>query len=228
MITQELAEKRFAGDTLICSPTDKKRLIVPAFGFTGAIKTKRPEYLPPDYKMVMQDVDGIEFFNPKDNATQVLKQKDGCLICYDAPGLKEKVDSFIKDHQDAFKTASGVKSVIEFLKQNAIDPSTGKADVYDTDIDFASGLIGAPTKDKILPGKTFTGAKKKETIQAFKVAEGVEFMGPTQTPQIAQKGGAYIIKDSSGMRMIQADVFQNTYAVIKKPSPTRIPLPNQR
>ena len=222
MITQEQAMKRFEGDTLVCTPTAKKRLIIPAFGYTGGIQTKRPEYLPPDYKMVMQDVQGLEFFNPKDNATQVLKQQDGCLICYDAKGLKEKVDKYIQEHQDAFKTAEGVKGVIEFLKQQAIDPSTGKADVYDTDIEFAAGLIGAPAKDKIVPGKTFVGAKKKETVKAFKVAEGVEFAGPTGTPQIAQKGGAYIISDGSGMRMIQADVFQDTYAVVKKPSPVKM------
>lgn len=227
MITQEQASKRFEGETLICAPTDKKRLIIPAFGYEGAMQTKRPEYLPPDYQMVMQDVDGLEFFNPKDNATQVLKQQDGCIICYDAPGLKEKVDKYIAEHQKAFETADGVKGVIEFLKKHAIDPSTGKADVYDTDTAFAAGLIGAPSKDKIMPGKTFVGAKKKETVKAFKVVEGVEFEGPTGTPQVAQKGGAYIVSDSAGMRMIQADVFQDTYAVVKKPTPMRIPFPNQ-
>ena len=221
MITQEVAAKRFEGDTLVCAPTDKKRLIIPAFGYAGAIKTKRPEYIPPDYHMEMQDVDGLEFFNPKDNATQVLKQQDGCIICYDAPGLKAKVDAYIAEHKDAFQTAEGVKGVIEFLKQHAIDPATGKADVYDTDIAFASGLIGAP--EQIAPGKTFVGAKKKETVKAFYVAEGVEFAGPTGTAQIAQKGGAYIVSDSAGMRMVQADVFKDTYAIVKKPALTRPP-----
>ena len=227
MITQEQAAKRFEGDTLVCAPTGKKRLIIPAFGYTGAIQTKRPEYIPPDYHMEMQDVDGLEFFNPKDNATQVLKQQDGCLICYDAPGLKEKVDKYIAEHPDAVKTADGIKGIIEFLKQHAIDPSTGKADVYDTDIAFAAGLIGAPEKDKIAPGKAFVGAKKKETVKAFMVAEGVEFAGPTGTPQVAQKGGAYIVSDSAGMRMVQADVFQDTYAIVKKPAPSKMALPNQ-
>ncbi len=216
MITQEEATKRFDGDTIVCVPTDKKRLIIPAFGYVGAIKTKRPEYLPPNYNMVMQDVEGLEFFNPKDNSTQVLKQADGCIICYDAQGLKEKADIYISSHPDAFKTAEGVKGVIEFLKQYAIDPTTGKADVYDTDIAFVAGLVGAPEKDKIIPGRSFVGVKKKEIVKAFKVAEGVEFEGPTGTPQIAQKGGAYIISDSNGMRMIQADVFEDAYAIIKK------------
>ena len=227
MITAEQASKRFEGDTLICAPTDKKRLIIPAFGFDGGIQTKRPEYVPPDYHMEMQDVIGLEFHNPKDNATQVLKQTDGCIICYDAPGLKEKVDAYIKEHPDAFKNADGVKGVIEFLYKHAINPQTGKADVYDTDTAFAAGLIGAPEKDKIVPGKTFVGAKKKEIVKAFKVAKGVEFEGPTKTPQIAGEGGAYIVSDSSGMRMVQADVFQDTYAVVKKPAPMRVPLPNQ-
>jgi len=227
MITQEQAAKRFEGDTLVCAPTDRKRLIIPAFGFEGAIQTKRPEYIPPDYHMEMQDVAGLEFFNPKDNATQVLKQADGCLICYDAPGLKEKVDAYIAEHPNAVKTAEGVKGIIDLLSKYAIDPKTGKADVYDTDTAFAAGLIGAPAKDKIAPGKTFVGAKKKETVKAFKVAEGVEFEGPSKTPQVAGKGGAYIINDSAGMRLVQADVFKDTYAVVKKPAPVRVPLPNQ-
>ncbi|MBR6411563.1 MAG: hypothetical protein IKS41_00165 [Alphaproteobacteria bacterium] len=228
MITQEQAAKRFEGETLICTPTDKKRLIIPAFGFEGGIQTKRPEYVPPDYHMEMQDVVGLEFFNPKDNATQVLKQADGCIICYDAPGLKEKVDAYIKEHPDTFKTADGVRGLLELLSKNALDPNTGKADVYDTDTAFAAGLIGAPAKDKIVPGMTFVGAKKKETVKAFKVAEGVEFEGgPTKTPPIAEKGGAYIVSDSAGMRMVQADAFQRAYAIVKKPVPTRVPLPNQ-
>ena len=216
LITQEAAEKYFEENrfTLICAPTDKKRFVVPAFGFSGAVKTQRPEYLPPDYNMVMQDVDGLEFYNPKDQAKQVLKQADGCLICYDAPGLKEKVDGYIKQHPDAFKTAEGVKGVIDFLKQYAIDPNTGKPDVYDTDVAFAKNLIGAP-EHPLSPGETFVGAKKKETVQAFHVRPGDKFAGPTGTPQIAGKAGAYIVKDSGGMRMVQADVFNQAYAVVK-------------
>ena len=223
MLTQEQAQKRFEEETLICAPTDRKRLIIPAFGFSGAVPAKRPEYLPPDYQMVMQDVEGLVFENPKDQAMQVLKQKDGCLICYDAPGLKEKVDAYIAEHHDAFQSAQGVTQFIEFLSQHAIDPKTGRADIYDTDVDFAAGLIGAPAKDKIVPGKTFSGAKKKETVKAFKVAAGVEFEGPTGTPQVADKDGAYILSDSAGMRMIQADAFKETYAIVKQPE-----LPPQR
>ena len=221
LITQEAAEEELKTYALICAPTDKKRFIVPAFGFSGAVKTQRPEYLPPDYNMVMQDVDGLEFYNPKDQAKQVLKQADGCLICYDAPGLKEKVDGYIKQHPDAFKTAAGVKGVIDFLKQHAIDPNTGKPDVYDTDVAFAQNLIGAP-EHPLSPGETFVGAKKKETVQAFFVHPGDKFAGPTGTPQIAGKGGAFVVKDSAGMRMVQADVFHQAYALVTRSYNPRI------
>ena len=87
LITKEEAQKRFEGqDAITCMPTGLARLIIPAFGFTGAVKTQRPDYLPPDYKQVMLDTEGLEFHNPKDDARQVLKKQDGCLICYEKPG----------------------------------------------------------------------------------------------------------------------------------------------
>ena len=67
------------------------------------------------------------------------------------------------------------------------------------------------------PGKVFAGAKKKETVQAFYVKEGTEFEGAAGTPQVAGKGGAYILKDTAGMRLIQSDEFAKSYAVVKRP-----------
>ena len=217
MLSAEDAYKKFEGETLVCTPTDRKRLIIPAYGFKGAKDAKRPEWPAPTYEMVMQDVKGLTFHNPKDDAEQVLKQNDGCLICYDAPGLQEKVEAYLEKNPNAFFTAGTTEKFIDFLKQHAIDPKTGKADVYDTDVDFAAGLIGAPAREDIKPGKVFSGAKKKETMQAFYVKEGTEFEGAAGTPQVAGKGGAYILKDTAGMRLIQSDEFAKSYAVVKRP-----------
>lgn len=217
MITIEQAKKRIENETKVYSPTDKKRLIVAAYGFSGAVDLKRVDWLPPTYEAKEYDVKGLEFHNPKDDAVQVLKQGDGCLIMYDAPGLKKTVQDYIKANPKTFESAVGVKLLIEFFKKHAIDPNTGKADVYDTDIDFAAGLIGAPEKDKIKPGTVFVGAKKKETVKAFFIGAGEEFQGAEGHPQKAGEGGAYIVSDTAGMRLVQADVFNKAYALVSNP-----------
>lgn len=88
-------------------------------------------------------------------------------------------------------------------------------DVWDTDVNFAAGLKNAPAKEDIKPEKVFTGIKAKEAVTAFKVKEGEQFEGAEGTPQTAGKGGAYIIKDKSGIRMIQAEEFAKAYTVTK-------------
>ena len=218
LITQEAAKKRFEGqDAITCMPTDLKRLIIPAFGFTGAVKTQRPDYLPPDYKQVMVDTEGLEFHNPKDDAKQVLKQQDGCLICYEKPGMKEKVDAYIAKHPDAFKTAENVQKFLKFLMPLTANPKTGKADVWDTDVAFAAGLVNAPEKGKIVPGHTFAGTKKKECVKAFYIPYGDEFQGPTGDPQKpTDKRGAFIVlttnkKGETEMHLIQFDEFFKAY-----------------
>lgn len=52
--------------------------------------------------------------------------------------------------------------------------------------------------------------------QAAKIFEGAE-----GKPQTAEKGGAYIIKDSNGMRMIQTDAFHQAYQITKMPQNVR-------
>lgn len=208
MITTKDAEAKFEGETMVCVPTDAKRLVIPAYGFAGATDCLRTDWLPPSYEEVKVPVKGLEFYNPKDNATQVLKKEDGCLICYDAPGLKDKVDTYLKDNPDTFKDSVHLKKFIKFLTQH-----TG--DVYDTDTAFASGLIGAP--EKMTVGSAFRGAKKKETVQAFRVEEGAVFEGAEGHTQTAGKGGAYILKDKAGLRMIQSEEFKKAYAVISAP-----------
>lgn len=217
MITIEQAQKLIEKEKKVYSPTDKKRLVVPAYGFSGAIDAKRVDWLPPTYEAKEYDVKGFEFHNPKDDAKQVLKQEDGCFIMYDAPGLKAKVEDYIKKNPKTFESVEGLTKFVAFLKQHAIDPNTGKADVYDTDLAFAENLIGAPSKDKIKPGVVFVGAKKKETVKAVFIEEGELFQGAEGHPQKAGKGGAYIVSDTAGMRLVQADVFKQAYAVVSDP-----------
>lgn len=217
MITIEQAQQLIEKQKKVYSPTDKKRLVIPAYGFSGAIDAKRVDWLPPTYEAKEYDVKGFEFHNPKDDAKQVLKQEDGCFIMYDAPGLKAKVEDYIKKNPKTFESADGLTKFVEFLKQHAIDPNTGKADIYDTDIAFAENLIGAPSKDKLKPGMAFVGAKKKETVKAIFIEEGELFQGAEGHPQKADKGGAYIVSDTSGMRLVQADVFMQAYALVSDP-----------
>ncbi len=53
-------------------------------------------------------------------------------------------------------------------------------------------------------------------FKAFFVEPGTEFEGAVST-QTADKQGAYIVKDSSGLRMVQADAFAKSYQITKAP-----------
>lgn len=210
MITNEQAEKMFNQPTIEAEPTGARRLIIPAFGFAGGKDTKREEW--GNNGPFMEDVKGLEFFNDKDQKIQVLKQKDGCLICYDAPGRKEKVEQYLKDNPHTFQTASQVEKLINFIKED-MENAGQVPDLYDTDVAFAANLKDAPAKAEIVPGMVFSGVKKKEAIQAVMVREGEEFGGAT-----AGKGGAYLRRDSKGdIKMIQKEEFLNAYKITKMP-----------
>ena len=214
MITNEQATEMFKGDVIEAIPTDMKRIVIPAFGFIGATPQKRQEWGADG--PFMEDVKGLVFKNPKDNADQVLKQNDGVLLCYDAPGRKEQIEEYLAEHPKALSNSAELKHFINYLTNEVLNKG-GKADLWDSDTAFAAGLTGAPAKEDIKPGKIFSGVKKKEAVQAVKVKEGEVFEGAEGQPQTADKGGAYIIKDSKGMRMIQADAFAKAYQITKMP-----------
>ncbi len=215
MITNEQAAKMFEKPTIEAVPSDMKRIIIPAYGFAGAKEAKRQEWGADG--PFMEDVKGLTFKNPKDNAEQVLKQNDGVLICYDAPGRQEKIEQYLKDNPSTFMTAGKVQQFIDYLAKNVVNEG-GKADLWDSDVNFAAGLKDAPAKEDIKPGKVFSGVKKKEAVQAIYVAEGTQFEGAEGHSQTADKGGAYILKDSSGMRMIQKNEFSKAYQITKMPN----------
>lgn len=220
MITYDEALKKFEGDVIEAMPTEMKRIVIPAFGFSGATPQKRQEWGVDG--PFMEDVQGLAFLNPKDAAegetkpNQVLKQNDGVLLCYDAPGRKEKIDAYLAENPKALSDSIHLKHFIKYLTTKVVNEG-GKADLWDADTSFAAGLTGAPAKEDIKPGQVFSGVKKKEMVQAFQVKEGEVFEGAEGHPQTAGKGGAYVIKDSKGMRLIQADAFAKSYQITKMP-----------
>ena len=113
MITYEEALKKFEGDVIEAIPTDMKRIVIPAFGFKGAIPLQRQEWGAEG--PFMEDVKGLVFQNPKDNAAQVLKQNDGVLLCYDGPGRKENIENYLKEHPRTFDNAVRLKHFINYL-----------------------------------------------------------------------------------------------------------------
>lgn len=215
MLTREEAEKIFEeGKTAEAIPTDMKRIVIPAFGFVGGVETTRPEWGangPFD-----EDVVGLEFHNPKDNGRQVLKAKDGVFLLYDAPGRVEKIEKYLKENPMALKTNAQLNRFIDFLKTEVANEG-GKPDLWESDTNFAAGLTGAPAKEDIKPGMVFTGVKKKEVVKAFFVEPGTVFEGAVGA-QTADKYGAYIVKDSSGLRMVQSDAFAKSYQITKDPN----------
>ena len=81
------------------------------------------------------------------------------------------------------------------------------------------GMVEKLAKE-IMDAANNTGAsvKKKEAVNAVMVKAGVEFEGPTGTPQLADKDGAYLVKDSSGIRMVQKAEFLKAYSITKVPT----------
>jgi hypothetical protein len=218
MINHEEAMKMLENPTLEVVPTDKKRIIIPAFGYAGATPQLRDEWgADGPYK---ENVQGLPFQNPKDNATQILKQKDGVLICYDAPGRQDKINKYLNEHPDTFKNAIHLKHFISYMKDNVLNGNPNeKPDLWDSDTAWASGLLNAPSKEDIKVGQIFSSAKKNEAIQAIYVQPGTVYEGAEGHPQTADKGGAYLIKDSSGIRLIQSAEFKKAYSITKGQMP---------
>ena len=190
----------FENPTIEAVPSGLGRIIIPAFGFAGGTATERSE------GGVQKEINGLIFHNPKDDSTQVLKAKDGVLICYDAPGRKEKIEKYLSDNPKTFQTADGIKKFIDYLCIYVVTDDE-KADLWDSNINFAAGLDGAPDMGDIKPGGIFVGVKKKEIVQAVSVPKGSQFEGAEGNTQTAGETGAYLIKDSSGIRMIQKAEF---------------------
>lgn len=221
-LTPQSAEALFTKEnTIDAIPSDMKRIIIPVFGFNGAEKHMRGEWgANGPYE---EEVDGFAFQNPKDGSKQVLKKNEGVLICYDAPGRKEKIDAYLKEHPEALKDTKGIAGFVDYLSKHVVNDG-GKADLWDSDLSFASGLKDAPKKEDFELGKTGSYVKSKEAVQAIFVKAGTKFRGQTGSPQVADKEGAYLIKDSAGIRMIQAKEFKKAYEVTHDPKNVSNPL----
>lgn len=218
MLTVKEAEKKFEEECMEVIPTDKKRITVAAYGFVGGVQTTRPEWDSNGNKFD-EDVVGLEFENPKDSCRQVLKARDGVFVLYDGPGRVEKIEKYLKENPMALKTNAQLNRFIDFLKEEVVNDG-GKADLWEADTAFAAGLTGAPAKEDIKPGMIVVGAKKKEAGKAFYVEPGTVF---EVREQEADKDGAYIVVDSNGMRLVQADAFAKSYEVKKAPKGVVLP-----
>ncbi|MBR1944762.1 MAG: hypothetical protein IJ846_00500 [Alphaproteobacteria bacterium] len=225
--TNEIIRRFYTEQTLEVTPSDLKRIIIPVFGFSGA---KLCEYT--DWNGENKTDAGITFFNPKDNSVQFLKQKDGCLILYDGLGRREKISKYLKKNPNVLETAEGIRDFIKYIKENVVTDS-GKADLWNTDTEFVSNLKDAPKPENIKSGKMVVFEKKQVPANALYVAEGLSFQGPAASPQIADKGGAYVIKEvdkkkRAHYRMVQKEEFKKAYKVTRTIMPKLLSKNNGR
>ncbi|MFI3242175.1 MAG: hypothetical protein R3Y43_06375 [Alphaproteobacteria bacterium] len=189
-------ETLFSNEAINIAPTNVKRLVICVAGFTGGRDLQREEW--GNDGPFMEDVVGLSFFNPKDKKTQVVKAKDGVLLTYYSDEAEQFVQEYLEENPDALTTADGVAEFIEALSE-----VTG--DLYDSDVAFASNLVGAP--DTIVNGTVFGAAKKKESLTAVYVEPGFEFNGST-----ADEDGAYLRRLADGtIDMVQANEFWDAY-----------------
>ena len=223
MITHEQAAKLFEGEAMEVTPTDKKRICIPVHNHIGS---KEVEFTSWDGSK--QKVVGYKFLNETDGSEQVASATDGVLMCYegqtqDGKLRSQAVKEYLDKHPFTTKTASGVKNLVKFLNTIAISDK-GTPDVYTTDLGFvAKKILGAPAKDDIQPGQVVVGQKVSQKLQAIRVGAGVEFEGAegTASTQKAGKDGAYLLKDDSGIRMIQTSEFHQAYTITKMPANVR-------
>lgn len=206
VMTCEEATQLFTADKVYTVlPSEQGRIVIPVGEMEDAVSLDRKGKL----------VKGCTFYNPTDGSVQVLRSDTGVVVCYDAPGLQEKLNQYFAEHPDAFKTEANREETFKFLRENAINPATGKPDFYDSDINWASKLKGAPEEMK--SAKAFVGHKLQAEMEAIRVKPGTKFQGPTGSPQIAGRNGAYIVKSGDSMHMIQSDAFSGAYKVVSKP-----------
>lgn len=66
-------------------------------------------------------------------------------------------------------------------------------------------------------GRFLPVLRKKEAVQAVYLNEGAVFAGATGHPQTAGKDGAYLVKDSNGIRMVQRNEFIKAYTITNMP-----------
>lgn len=221
MITREDALKKFEGDTFEVTPTDKERICIPVHKFVGA---KEEEYTNWDGSKLKAK--GYKFLNKTDGSEQLAAVDGGVLMCYegqtpDGKSRSAAVKEYLDKHPLAAKTVRGVEELVGFLETIAIG-SSGKPDVYTTDLGFVSKkILGAPAKEDIQPGQMIVGQKVSSTLKAYKVGKGIEFEGAegTASSQKAGENGAWIIKENdSGPRMIQDAEFKAAYRITKMPA----------
>ena len=215
--TNGLIELFSSEKTVTVVPDGLKRIVIPVFGFSGA---KTRTYT--DRNGKEKTGTGLIFFNPEDSSLQFIKQEDGCLILYDGSGRQEKISKYLITNPDALKTAEGIQNFIEYIKKNVVSAS-GKADLWSVDTRFISTLKNAPAPEDVTAGRIFVLEKEQKPVVALYVTEGVSVRGAAASPQIAGKGGAYIIKETDNegrlfFRMIQKEEFKKAYKIIKRKS----------
>lgn len=217
----DIIKKFETAEALRVVPSSLQRIIIVCKDFTGATDCTYT-----DWKGIERTDKGLSFYNPKDNSTQVLKQADGCLIMYAESerekgkiGRAEKVQSYLKKHSDAVKTAAGIQELITYLNEHVLTPESDsdKIDLWDTTTDFIEKKIQNPPEE-IEAGTVVVSAKKEEFMDAIYVEPGFEFQGEaTASSQIAGEDGAYIIrvpeKEGFSYHMIQSAEFGKAYKV---------------
>lgn len=195
-------------------PTDKKRILIPVFGFDGATMCSFV-----DWEGKKQTRLGFAFHNPNDAGSneknQVVAVKDGSFILYDGPGRQKSVAEYLKKHPDAVKTTKGLEALVDFLTK-MVEKDKGKGDLWETDTAFiANKLLNAPALKDIKPGQVIVSAKKQEATRAVYVPEGTKFVGARGQGQTAKKKGAYIVEKMEDGKptydLVQFDEFHEAY-----------------
>ena len=177
----------------------------------GAVKFKAGDPIT-DWQGKPIGSEGFVFKNAKDNAWQaVLTDGQGVIICNNV--TQQQADAITFEIDDIGRnpdnwSINGIKQLVATIHSIGVD------DTYNSDKAFvASKMQRMEATNTFNPGTTIGLFRRddRDVCQAIFVEGPGSFQGPAATPQEFGTQGAFIIKQGDSVRVVQPNIFMDTY-----------------
>jgi hypothetical protein len=205
----------FSASTQVISSAQKFVIPVPAFMSEGeplvypAGAEKAGEQIT-DWQGKPIGDSGIVFFNGKDKAYQAAVGDGQAVIIINGVSEEQAAKIVAKINESSVDpnglTVSELKAVLDFVQADL-----GVVDMYNSDRKFIAGKMNALATSST--GVEAYGLHKRDDRDicfAVRLNGSGQFQGPAATPQ-QYEGGAVILKQGDSVRLIQSDIFEQTY-----------------
>ncbi|MBI1216741.1 MAG: hypothetical protein GC185_13105 [Alphaproteobacteria bacterium] len=215
MTTIKAEDLDFSAATKVISSAQKFVIPVPAFQDQGeplvypAGAEKAGEKIA-DWQGKPIGDSGVVFFNGKDNSWQAAKGDGQSVIIInnvtEAQGaqIAAKINEASTDPNAL--TLSELKDVLTYVREDL-----GVVDMYNSDKGFiASKMNALETSSTGIEAYGLHKRDDRDICLAVRLSGAGEFQGPAASPQ-KYADGAVIVKQGDSVRLVQSDVFEETY-----------------